>query len=76
MKVRLAITAAVLALGVTAFTPTPTVAAGPSGILICQPLSGDPIPIRFAPVKFPLQEAVAGCREFFLGHPVLIVIDR
>ena len=82
MKVRLAFAAAVLALGVTAFTPTPAAAAQPSGILFCQLGNGngqDLIP--FGPPTLECITIILGTvgqavQERFSrgGHPVGVVI--
>jgi len=89
MKVRLAIAAALLALGVSAFTPTPAAAVPPptpSGTLLCLlsglPTGGDVVAIPFGPSPPPpdncvqpitLRQAVQVCRGLG-GHPVLVVI--
>ena len=79
MKVRLAVAAAVLALGVSAFTPTPTAAQGPSGVLICgMPPRGPSVLIEFGPKFGPesVGDAARLCINFFGGIPGRVTIDR
>ena len=89
MKVHLAIAAAVLALGVSAFTPTPAAAvppgeAQPSGFVICTAIifpggiiPFGPLPPCIAPPPKQFLTAGQAARSCvgLGGHPVLVVID-
>ena len=78
MKVRLALAAVGLALGVTAFTPTPAAAALPSGFVVCM-TPGDVFEIPFGPQNSQCGFTTAGqaARSCVAagGHPVLVVIN-
>ena len=82
MKVRFAVAAAILALGVSAFTPTPTAAGPPSGTLRC--LLGcegglcKSIALPFGDgSSYPtVGDAAKACRITFGGHPVRVRVNR
>lgn len=70
MKVRLAIAAAVLALGGVAFTPTSTAAVRPSGFVGCH--AGKDQQIFFGPGQGTIGDVIRHCR--FVNHGVVTQI--
>ena len=77
MKVRLAFAAAVLALGVSAFTPIHTAAARLSGTLACHFSPTTRVEIKFGPeTSFPgVRDAARHCVDVLGGHPGRVRID-